>query len=79
MQTVMVQDTETSDIRAKKQEIVRRLIHTVYGFRMRQMGSDGPTGSSYEDGLRIICGVGYNSMGYDLPYDQSKSGKIIIH
>ena len=74
----MAQDPEFDDLRAKKQIVVRRMIHTVYGFRMRTMGSSGPTGNAYDDGLRIICGVGYNSAGYDLPYDQSKSGKFLF-
>ena len=78
-QTVMAQRADTDDIRAKEKIMVRRLIHTVCGFKMRSMGSDGPTGNAYDDGLRIICGVGYNSVGYDLPYNESKSGKFLLY
>ena len=78
IQTVTVQLPGHVDLRATKQEAVVRRIPTVYDFRMRKMGAHGPTGTAFEDGIRIIAGVGYNSASYDSPYSESKSGKTMI-
>ena len=43
---------------------------------MRQMGLDGPVGNTYDCDIRVIAGIGYNSIGFDAPYDESKCGKL---
>ena len=42
---------------------------------MRRMTSLGASGSTYEPEVLIIPGIGKNSHGYDLPYNESQSGK----
>ena len=60
-----------------QRETVRRQIPTVYGFHMRRMTSLGASGSTYEPEILIIPGIGKNSQGYDLPYNESQSGKCL--
>ena len=73
---MVVQVPGAIDIRQVRNETVVRSIHTVYDFQMRGMSSDGPIGGTYDDFIRIIAGIGYNSTGYDAPYDMSMCGKF---
>ena len=60
-----------------KRETIIRKIPTIYGFHMRNMCIDGPCEGTYGDEIKIICGIGKNSLGFDAPYTESKSGENI--
>ena len=40
------------------------------------MGINGPISDTYDNDIRIIAGIGYNSTGFDAPYNESKTGNI---
>ena len=40
------------------------------------MGLNGPISGTYDNDIRIIAGIGYNSMCFDAPYHESKTGNI---
>ena len=40
------------------------------------MGINGPISGTYDNDIRIIAGIGYNSMGFDAPYNESLTGNI---
>lgn len=73
---MVVQVPGAVDVRQVRNETVVRKIHTVHDFHMREMGSGGPIGGTYDDFIRIIAGIGYNSAGYNAPYDVSMCGKF---
>ena len=62
-----------------RQKTVIRQIPTMYGFHMRRMTSNGPSGSTYEDEVLVVPGIGKNSAGYEAPYNESQSGKTHIY
>ena len=73
--TVVVQIPGAADTRQVQKETVVKDYHTVFGFQMFKMGVNGPLSGTSEDWIRIIAGIGYNSVNYHAPYNESYCGK----
>ena len=73
-QTIVIKPVQHIALTSKTQTIIRE-IPTMYGFHMRKMRAHGASGSTYEDEVLIIPGIGKNSDGYDAPLDESRSGE----
>ena len=62
---------KTQMIQYTKVEVFLRKIPTVFGIRMKRI-----TNRVEDDEVTIVSGIGKNAAGFDLPYNESQSGKI---